>query len=132
MGVNRNNSYTTPRTIEGFTTLTGAPVALTGFQETALVYLLLNGSANTTTVANNCRRTTNPRTRKRETLRYLKLLRDMGVLTSFERPYHDGGFIWYVSALGEEIAVHLIHDPKARIGEIDLKRRHRFCPSLSG
>lgn len=128
-----NLKYRVPRPIPNFETLTGAPVYLTGFQETCLVYLLLNGSCNTAKVANNCRQSNNPNTRKRETLRYLKLMKDMGLLMCLERPFHDQGFIWSVSARGEEIALHLIKkDPYSRAGnDLTLQRKiSPLCPSL--
>jgi len=132
MPVKQNLQYPIPRPISDFETLTGAPVYLNGFQETCLVYLMLNGSCNTATVADDCRRSNKAKTRKRETLRYLKLMKDMGLLMCFERPFHDQGFIWSVSALGEQVALFLLKDPYSRAGnDLDLQGKlSKFCPSL--
>lgn len=132
MAVKRNLEYKVPRPVGDFVSMTRAPVYLNGFQETCLVYLLLNGSCNTATVADACRRSANPKTRKRETLRYLKHMKDTGLLMCFERPFHDKGFIWSVSALGEEVALYLLKDPYSRSGnDLDLQREvDKFCPAL--
>ena len=133
MRVKKKIANSTARRIHGIDRPNGAPIFLTGFQETMLVFLLLNGPSNTATIANKCRTTGNEKTRKRETLRYLQYMKNCHLMTSYERPFHDGGYIWYVSPIGEEVACHLLEDPDARIGiQLDFRRgkTHRFCPTI--
>lgn len=133
MRVKKKIAKNIARRIHAFDQPNGAPIFLTGFQETMLVFLLLNGPSNTATIANKCRTTGNDKTRKRETLRYLQYMKNCHLMTSFERPFHDGGYIWYVSALGEEVACHLLEDDDARIGiQTDFLKsgKHRFCPVM--
>ena len=131
-----NNVFQGARLIEGFTAENGTPLVLSAFQEYALVYLLLNGVQSTRSLAINCRSGGTMKTRKYKTTLGMGELCEAGYLYSFQNAssHNGGGFQWYLSPMGEELACHLLKEPDARIGflaeQAKTQKRHRFCPTL--
>lgn len=73
------------------------------------MFLERNGPCRTRVIASKCRLTNGKLpTRRRDTHRYLKMMRETGLLICMDILEWTEGFVWYLTAQGEELALDLI------------------------